>query len=61
MSMTERLRPEVPEETARVARASFPRGSLPIRVGDSLGPWCEDAHFAGLTVSGAGRGCRRHS
>jgi transposase len=48
MSMTERPWPEVPEETARVARASFPRGSLPIRVRDSLGPWCQDADFAGL-------------
>jgi transposase len=48
MSVRPGLWPEVPEETARVARASFPRGSLPIRVRDSLGPWCQDADFAGL-------------
>jgi transposase len=40
--------PGVPEETAFVARAAFPGGSLPMRVRDQLGSWCEDADFAGL-------------
>ncbi|MBO0806548.1 MAG: IS1182 family transposase [Nocardiopsaceae bacterium] len=40
--------PEVPEETARMARASFPKGSLAMRVRDELGSWCEDADFGGL-------------
>jgi transposase len=48
MSVKPGLWPEVPQETARVARASFPRGSLPIRVRDNLGSWCEDADFSGL-------------
>lgn len=47
--------PEVPQETARVARASFPRGSLPMRVRDYLGAWCRDADFAGLYGEGPGR------
>jgi transposase len=54
MSVQPGMWPEVPEETARVARASFRRGSLPMRIRDALGPWCEDADFAGLYV-GAGR------
>jgi transposase len=48
MSVKPGLWPEVPEETARVARAAFPRGSLAIRVRDNLGPWCQDADFAVL-------------
>jgi transposase len=40
--------PEVPPETARVARAVFPRGSLPMRVRDELGGVFADADFAGL-------------
>ena len=39
--------PEVPEETARVAKSAFRRGgSLPIRIRDELGSWYEDADFA---------------
>jgi transposase len=39
--------PEVPEETARVARAAFRKGgSLPIRIRDELGSWYEDGDFA---------------
>jgi transposase len=48
MSMQPRPWPEVPQETVRVARASFPRGSLPIRVRDCLGLWCQDGDFDGL-------------
>lgn len=44
--------PEVPGQTAEVARASFPRGSLAMRVRDHLGTWCADADFAGLYDAG---------
>jgi transposase len=47
MSMRPRPWPEVPEETARVAKSAFRRGgSLPIRIRDELGSWNEDADFA---------------
>ncbi|WP_316745956.1 transposase [Streptomyces sp. MK7] len=36
----------VPELTARVVRASFPKGTLAIRVREALGPLFEDASFA---------------
>ena len=38
--------PEVPAETARVARKAFRKGSLAIRVRDELGDWCRDEEFA---------------
>lgn len=38
----------VPEETARVARAAFPKGSLYLRFRDELGVLYEDADFAAL-------------
>lgn len=38
----------VPEETARIARAAFPRGNLYIRMRDELGPIFTDASFAPL-------------
>jgi len=38
----------VPEETARVARAAFPRGSAWMRLRDELGPMYDDAAFAAL-------------
>jgi transposase len=47
MSMRPRPWPEVPAETARVARAAFRKGSLAIRVRDELGCWCDDDGFAG--------------
>ena len=47
MSMQPQLWPEVPEETARVAKSAFRRGgSLPIRIRDELGSWYEDGDFA---------------
>jgi transposase len=47
MSMQPRPWPEVPEETARVAKSAFRRaGSLAIRIRDELGSWYEDADFA---------------
>jgi transposase len=49
MSMQPRPWPEVPEETARVARAAFRKGgSLPIRIRDELGSWYEDGDFAAV-------------
>jgi transposase len=39
---------EIPAETARVARAAFPKGSLAIRVRDELGPLFRDEEFADL-------------
>ncbi|MET8248420.1 IS1182 family transposase [Streptomyces sp. NPDC005202] len=39
---------EIPAETARVARAAFPKGSLAIRVRDELGPLFTDEEFAEL-------------
>jgi transposase len=47
MSMFPQPWPEVPELTARVARAAFRKGSLAIRARDELGAWCRDADFAG--------------
>ncbi len=38
----------VPEETARVARAAFPRGSTWLRLRDDLGTIYQDATFAAL-------------
>lgn len=39
---------EVPELTVRVARASFPKGSLCLRIRDTLGPVFTDAQFVEL-------------
>lgn len=39
---------EVPEETARVARAVFPKGCLAMRVRDVLGPVFADTDFKEL-------------
>lgn len=40
--------PPVPEETARVARAAFPKGTTWMSLRDELGPLYEDADFAAL-------------
>jgi transposase len=49
MSMQPRPWPEVPAETARVARAAFRKGgSLAIRIRDELGCWYEDGDFAAV-------------
>ena len=40
--------PPIPEETLRVARAAFPKGSLYLRLRDELGALYEDADFAKL-------------
>ena len=46
MSMQPRPWPEVPAETARIAKRAFRKGSLPIRVRDELGMWVADDAFA---------------
>ncbi|MFC8270338.1 IS1182 family transposase [Streptomyces cinereoruber] len=51
MSLHARKIGEVPEETARVARAAFPKGSLAMRIRDELGELFTDADFAGLYPS----------
>jgi transposase len=51
MSMQPGLWPPVPEETARMVRAAFRKGSLAIRIRDELGVWCQDEDFADLFVS----------
>jgi transposase len=40
--------PSPPEETRRVARAAFPRGTLCLRIADALGPVYQDGQFAAL-------------
>ena len=40
--------PEIPDETARVARAAFPGGRLCLQLRDALGSLYTDANFADL-------------
>src|SRR5215213_11289502 len=40
--------PIVPEETRRVARSAFPKGTLCLRIADALGPVYRDGQFAAL-------------
>jgi transposase len=47
MSMQPQPWPEVPVQTARVARAAFRKGALAIRARDQLGAWYDDVAFAG--------------
>lgn len=51
MSLTPLPFGEVPELTARVARAAFPKGTLCLRLRDTLGPVFTDDQFAGLFPS----------
>jgi hypothetical protein len=46
VSMRSRPWPQVPEQTALVARAAFPKGSLAMAVRDQLGEVFSDAEFA---------------
>lgn len=48
MSLHPQSVPEVPAETARVARAVFPQGNIYMQLRDELGSIYEDALFAGL-------------
>src|SRR5215475_6864959 len=45
MSMRPRALPEVPDQTAAVARAAFPRGTLAVRIRDELGEVFVDGAF----------------
>jgi transposase len=47
MSMRPMPWPDVPPETAVVARAAFPKGTLAIRLRDMLGSVFADGHYAG--------------
>ncbi|MBV8923951.1 MAG: hypothetical protein JOZ74_01140 [Bradyrhizobium sp.] len=48
MSLRPQDLPVVPEETRRVARAAFPKGTLCLRIADALGPVYQDSQFAAL-------------
>ncbi|MER6076393.1 hypothetical protein ABT187_48410 [Streptomyces sp. NPDC001817] len=50
MSLQPKGLPEIPEQTAAVARAAFPKGSLPIRVRDRLAEVFVDEPFTGTTA-----------
>jgi transposase len=54
MSLQPQRLGDVPEATARVARAAFPKGTLCLRIRDTLGPVFSDEQFAGL-FPGRGR------
>jgi transposase len=51
MSLHPRTIPEVPEETADVAQAAFPKGNTYMRMRDELGPIFTDEQFAALYAS----------
>ncbi len=48
MSLHPQDPPKVPDETRRVARAAFPKGTLCLRIADALGPVYRDGQFAAL-------------
>jgi len=48
MSLRPEVSPAIPEETVRVARASFPKGSRYTCLRDELGAVFDDAQFADL-------------
>jgi hypothetical protein len=48
MSLRPPLTEQIPDETVRIARAAFPKGTLCIRLRDELGPIFQDAMFASL-------------
>lgn len=48
MSLRARMIGEVPEETARIAQAAFPKGNTYIRMRDEMGTFYEDEQFADL-------------
>jgi transposase len=55
MALRPRCVDEVPEDTARVARAAFPKGNPYLTLRDELGALYEDEAFAALFVSPRGR------
>ncbi len=48
MSLRTESIPDVPEGTARVARAAFPKGNLYLKMRDELGTFYEDEDFTDL-------------
>ena len=48
MSLRPQVSYRVPDETARVARAAFPKGNLYLRMYDALGSIFADRQFADL-------------
>ena len=48
----------IPEETARVAKAAFPKGNIYLKLRDELGALYQDELFSGLFPE---RGCRAMS
>jgi len=48
MSLRPQTVPPVPEETARVARAAFPKGNLYLQLRDEIGILFDDADFDDL-------------
>src|SRR5689334_19428668 len=48
MSLKPQTIPPVPETTAAVARAAFPKGNTVLRLRDELGPLYQDEQFADL-------------
>ena len=48
MSLKPQIRPEVPEETTRVAKASFPKGNKYMHLRKAIGNLFDDADFADL-------------
>jgi hypothetical protein len=55
MSLQPRPWPEIPEMTARVARAAFPGGALAIRIRDALGSLFADEEPGYRSISQAHR------
>ena len=50
MSLRPQICPTVPEETVRIARASFPKGSRSMRLRDELGAVFDDSRFAARSL-----------
>ena len=48
MSLRQQPVPPVPDDTARIARAAFPRGNPYVLLRDRLGPVFDNAGFADL-------------
>jgi len=51
MTMHARPLPDIPEETARIAQAAFPKGNIYMRMRDNLGVFFNDEQFAALFSS----------
>ena len=55
MSLEPRAYDGMPEMTARVVRAAFPKGTLAIRIREALGPLLSDEDFAAAAFPRRGR------